>query len=209
MVKKQSQRQDQYDKGRQLFIETAKYFFKTKGYDQTKISDIVAKSGKNVSTLYHYFPKGKKDIIKALLVTDIKQEFDKIETLMANSSERSLVDALHLFYHQFISIFYRNWYLMSIVLYYKNDFETDVTPITRSGTDRVRLLLADFLKQRVAKREIYITDCDTAAELFFSPGMENMIVNFSEPEKDIYDTREIDMLIEYWQRDVIFFDDLD
>lgn len=106
MTGKQSQRQDQYNRGKQLFIDTAKHLFKTQGYDKTKVSDIVNASGRNVSTLYHYFPAGKKDIVKILLITDIKEEFDKLAALMAQESDRSLIDALHLFYHQFVAIFF-------------------------------------------------------------------------------------------------------
>ena len=171
-----------------------------------KVSDIVDASGRNVSTLYHYFPEGKKDIVKILLITDIKEEFDKLAALMAQKSDLSLIDALHLFYHQFVAIFYHNWYLMSIMLYYKDDFETEVTPITRQGTDHMRELLAKYLQKRVDNRELYITDCDVAAKLFFAPGMENIIVNFSEPEKDVFETSEIDQLIAGWQRETIFFD---
>ncbi|MFC6253224.1 TetR/AcrR family transcriptional regulator [Secundilactobacillus hailunensis] len=206
MTGKQSQRQDQYNRGKQLFIDTAKHLFKTKGYDKTKVSDIVNASGRNVSTLYHYFPAGKKDIVKILLITDIKEEFDKLATLMAQESDRSLIDALHLFFHQFVAIFYHNWYLMSIMLYYKDDFEAEVTPITREGTDHMRKLLATFLQKRVDNRELYITDCNVAAKLFFAPGMEAIIVNFSEPEKDVFDTTEIDQLIAIWQRETVFFD---
>lgn len=36
---------------------------------------------------------------------------------------------------------------MSIMLYYKDDFEAEVTPITREGTDHMRKLLAAFLKK--------------------------------------------------------------
>lgn len=206
MTEKQSQRQAQYNRGKQLFIDTAKHLFQSKGYDKTKISDIVDASGRNVSTLYHYFPEGKKDIVKTLLITDIKEEFDKLAALMASKSDSSLIDSLHLFYHQFVEIFYHNWYLMSIMLYYKDDFETEVTPITREGTDHMRELLAAFLQKRVNNRELYITDCVVAAKLFFSPGMENIIVNFSEPEKDVFETSEIDQLIAMWQRETIFFD---
>lgn len=207
MTGKQSQRQDQYNRGKQLFIDTAKDLFKTQGYDKTKVSDIVRASGRNVSTLYHYFPEGKKDIVKILLITDIKDEFDKLAQLMTDESDGSLIDSLHLFYHQFVEIFYHNWYLMSIMLYYKDDFEADVTPITREGTDHMRELLADFLQKRVDNRELYITDCEVAAKLFFAPGMENIIVNFSEPEKDVFETSEIDQLIATWQRETIFFDE--
>ncbi|GAX07495.1 TetR family transcriptional regulator [Secundilactobacillus silagincola] len=206
MTGKKSQRQDQYNRGKQLFIDTAKDLFKSQGYDKTKVADIVNASGRNVSTLYHYFPEGKKDIVKILLITDIKDEFDKLAKLMTDKSDGSLIDSLHLFYHQFVEIFYRNWYLMSIMLYYKDDFEADVTPITREGTDHMRELLAAFLQQRVNNRELYITDCEVAAKLFFAPGMENIIVNFSEPEKDVFETSEIDQLIATWQRETIFFD---
>ena len=207
MTGKKSQRQDQYNRGKQLFIDTAKDLFKSQGYDKTKVADIVNASGRNVSTLYHYFPEGKKDIVKILLITDIKDEFDKLAKLMTDKSDGSLIDSLHLFYHQFVEIFYRNWYLMSIMLYYKDDFEADVTPITREGTDHMRELLAAFLQQRVNNRELYITDCEVAAKLFFAPGMENIIVNFSEPEKDVFETSEIDQLIATWQRETIFFDE--
>lgn len=207
MTGKQSQRQDQYNRGKQLFIDTAKDLFKTQGYDKTKVSDIVRASGRNVSTLYHYFPEGKKDIVKILLITDIKDAFDKLAQLMTDKSDGSLIDSLHLFYHQFVEIFYHNWYLMSIMLYYKDDFEADVTPITREGTDHMRELLADFLQKRVDNRELYITDCEVAAKLFFAPGMENIIVNFSEPEKDVFETSEIDQLIATWQRETIFFNE--
>ncbi len=207
MTRKKSQRQDQYNRGKQLFIDTAKDLFKSQGYDKTKVADIVNASGRNVSTLYHYFPEGKKDIVKILLITDIKDEFDKLAKLMTDKSDGSLIDSLHLFYHQFVEIFYRNWYLMSIMLYYKDDFEADVTPITREGTDHMRELLAAFLQQRVNNRELYITDCEVAAKLFFAPGMENIIVNFSEPEKDVFETSEIDQLIATWQRETIFFDE--
>ncbi len=206
MTRKKSQRQDQYNRGKQLFIDTAKDLFKSQGYDKTKVADIVNASGRNVSTLYHYFPEGKKDIVKILLITDIKDEFDKLAKLMTDKSDGSLIDSLHLFYHQFVEIFYRNWYLMSIMLYYKDDFEADVTPITREGTDHMRELLAAFLQQRVNNRELYITDCEVAAKLFFAPGMENIIVNFSEPEKDVFETSEIDQLSATWQRETIFFD---
>lgn len=206
MTGKKSQRQDQYNRGKQLFINTAKDLFKSQGYDKTKVADIVRASGRNVSTLYHYFPEGKKDIVKILLITDIKDEFDKLAKLMTDKNDGSLIDSLHLFYHQFVEIFYRNWYLMSIMLYYKDDFEADVTPITREGTDHMRELLAAFLQQRVNNRELYITDCEVAAKLFFAPGMENIIVNFSEPEKDVFETSEIDQLIATWQRETIFFD---
>lgn len=207
MTGKKSQRQDQYNRGKQLFIDTAKDLFKSQGYDKTKVADIVNASGRNVSTLYHYFPEGKKDIVKILLITNIKDEFDKLAKLMTDKSDGSLIDSLHLFYHQFVEIFYRNWYLMSIMLYYKDDFEADVTPITREGTDHMRELLAAFLQQRVNNRELYITDCEVAAKLFFAPGMENIIVNFSEPEKDVFETSEIDQLIATWQRETIFFDE--
>lgn len=206
MSGKQSQRQAQYNRGKQLFIDTAKDLFKSKGYDKTKVSDIVNASGRNVSTLYHYFPAGKKDIVKTLLMTDIRDKFNKLATLMADKSDGSLIDSLHLFYHEFVKIFYQNWYLMCIMLYYKNDFETEVTPITRRGTDQIRELLAAFLQKRVDNKELYITNCEVAAKLFFAPGMENIIVNFSEPEKDVFETSEIDQLIETWQRDTIFFD---
>lgn len=206
MTGKQSQRQAQYNRGKQLFIDTAKHLFKSKGYDKTKINDIVNASGRNVSTLYHYFPAGKKDIVKTLLITDIKEEFDKLAQLMASKNDGSLIDSLHLFYHQFVEIFYHNWYLMSIMLYYKDDFEAEVTPITREGTDHMRELLAEFLQKRVDNRELYITNCEVAAKLFFAPGMENIIVNFSEPEKDVFETSEIDQLIATWQRDTIFFE---
>lgn len=206
MSGKQSQRQAQYNRGKQLFIDTAKNLFKSKGYDKTKVSDIVNASGRNVSTLYHYFPAGKKDIVKTLLMTDIRDKFNKLATLMADKSDGSLIDSLHLFYHEFVKIFYQNWYLMCIMLYYKNDFETEVTPITRRGTDQIRELLAAFLQKRVDNRELYITNCEVAAKLFFAPGMENIIVNFSEPEKDVFETSEIDQLIETWQRDTIFFE---
>lgn len=206
MEEKLSQRQAQYNKTRALFLQMAKQLFKTKGYDSTKVSDIVALSNKNISTLYHYFPQGKKDIVKALLLSDIKEEFDKLEQLIQQNDNMPLIEALHLFYRQFVEIFYDNWYLMSIMLYYRADFETHVTPITRTGTDRVRELLAEFLKRRVAKHEIYVPDCTAAAKLFFAPGMESIIVNFSEPEQNIFDTKEIDELIACWQREVIFFE---
>lgn len=206
MTGKQSQRQAQYNRGKQLFMDTAKDLFKSKGYDKTKVSDIVNASGRNVSTLYHYFPAGKKDIVKTLLMTDIRDKFNKLAQLMANKSDGSLIDSLHLFYHEFVKIFYQNWYLMCIMLYYKKDFETEVTPITRRGTDQIRELLAAFLQKRVDNRELYITNCEVAAKLFFAPGMENIIVNFSEPEKDVFETSEIDQLIETWQRDTIFFE---
>ncbi|WP_461216062.1 TetR/AcrR family transcriptional regulator [Lacticaseibacillus sp. GG6-2] len=206
MGEKPSQRQDQYNKTHDLFLHVAKQLFKTKGYDSIKVSDIVAQSNKNISTLYHYFPKGKKDIVKALLLSDIKEEFDKLEKLIADNDAMPLEKALHLFYRQFVAIFYENWYLMSIMLYYRADFEAHVTPITRKGTDRVRELLAEFLRRRVAKKEIYIPDCTAAASLFFAPGMESIIVNFSEPEQNVFDTREIDQLIACWRREVVFFD---
>ncbi|MTV82731.1 TetR/AcrR family transcriptional regulator [Secundilactobacillus folii] len=205
-TEKISQRQDQYDRGRHLFLETAKKLFKSEGFDRTKISDIVKASGKNVSTLYHYFPNGKTDLFKALLLTDIKAEFDKLEKMMMPDTDQPVVEALHAVYHQFVHIFYTNWYLMSIMFYYKSEFSEEMSPITRAGTDHIRSLLAEYLKQKVAQKELYIPDCDVAAKLFFAPGMEAMVVNFSEPEKDVYDTSQIDALIATWQRDTIFFD---
>ena len=103
--KKKSQRQAVYDSSLDNFLDSSRTLFQTKEFADTTIRDIAKQAGKSVGTLYHYFPNGKEDVVRHLLLRDFYEPHLKLQKYIKEHFEDDLADVLHQAYHDFVSIF--------------------------------------------------------------------------------------------------------
>ena len=136
-------RQEQAAETRRNLLDSALRLFAENGYDATSVRNINRDAGVADGLLYHYFPNGKKEIIKVLAL----EQIERIKTLFQSDADQ--LDKLPL--KDAIEVIYQNW--LQLLIEHKNI---------------VKILMKEHDVLKVVQRELLAEIVDNDDRVFYS-----------------------------------------
>ena len=145
-----SPRPDVSEERRHQILDAASEVFADRGVHQSRMDDIVKKSGLSKGTLYWYF-KSKDDILIAIFERMFDREFQELERLSAspgqatekinNFIQYTLVDfnkmlRLMPLAYEFLSLAFRRKFVQEAFKRYINHYVNILVPIIQEGIDQ-------------------------------------------------------------------------
>ncbi|GAX02458.1 hypothetical protein IWT140_00055 [Secundilactobacillus pentosiphilus] len=129
---------------------------------------------------------------------DVTPEFvalgDKIDTL----KDAPIIPALQEINRGFVEMFVPNLYLWQADIYFQDELYPALKEITDEEYRVLTTKLADFLAYRQHHHDLIDFDPETGAKLFLAPALQSIVLTFSGAKSDIYDTKQVDLLISQW-----------
>lgn len=117
MGNKINMRVAQAAESRNKLLESAKQLFADKGYKGVSVREICRNANLADGLLYHYFPKGKKELYREVVETNIKRIMQEMKN--RNSLEKAihmpLEEALENYYDSFMEIIDNNLDIIRMV----------------------------------------------------------------------------------------------
>lgn len=154
---------------RNQLLKAAKDLFAEKGYHATSMRAINQKAGVAEGLTYHYFPKGKLEILHTIVREGKEQKSKKIEKLIHSfGDDMSMREVLLLFANRISEIFIEDPLLMQIVFREKNLLDEEQSQFLSDATKQNRKSIVAFLAKRAAQGEIRQMDFELAAIQFMS-----------------------------------------
>jgi AcrR family transcriptional regulator len=144
-----SPREDVSEERREQILDAATELFARKGFDQTRMDDIVKETELSKGALYWYF-KSKDDIIFAILDRIFQHEFRELEPLTRSTSpashdldiftEMAIKDVERMLglmpiAYEFLALAFRNRLVQQALRQYFNRYIDILDPVIRRGVD--------------------------------------------------------------------------
>ncbi|WP_173021236.1 TetR/AcrR family transcriptional regulator [Secundilactobacillus folii] len=193
-----SKRQAYYDATHEALIDSARELFKTKGYASTTVSDITTNANKTRTTFYHYFPDGKVNLIQTLMEHDVTPKFKALGNKIDGLKETPVETAFKIINRDFTEMFVASLYLWQADIYFQDELYPALKEITDDEYSGLTEKLANFIADRQKRSELVQFDPVTGAKLFLAPALQSIVLSFSGADSDIYDTKQVELLIQQW-----------
>jgi AcrR family transcriptional regulator len=151
---------------RAAFLNAAREVFLEYGYEAASMAEIVKRAGGSLSTLYAQFG-GKKGLFEAMIDRRVSELTEQMQIELA--AHAPLREGLTRIGIRFISKLMEpeSMDVFRLVVGQAKKMPDMAQTFSRLGPERVRRVLAEYLRDRAAAGEIVIKDFDIAASLYF------------------------------------------
>jgi AcrR family transcriptional regulator len=164
-----SPRPDVSEERKDQILDAASDVFAEKGVHESRMDDIVNKSGLSKGTLYWYF-KSKDDILIGIFERMFQREFDELKTLneMGGSAsdrlkyftERAIIDIKRMLRlmpiaYEFMSLAFRRKFVQDAFKRYINTYMDILVPIIQQGIDTGEFRQVDPLNVAITSGAIF------------------------------------------------------
>jgi len=162
---KLSMRQEQAAETRRSLLNAALKLFAEKGYSATPVRDINQTAGVADGLLYHYFPKGKKELLQVLVTEKVVELRALLRSGAEGLDDLPLDEALEQVFLNWFQIFQEHADVIRILLKENKNMrivEQDSLAEILCGGDQ---WFVAFLRKRAQTGEIREIDYTSAAEV--------------------------------------------
>lgn len=151
---------------RAAFLKAAREVFLEFGYETASMAEIVKRAGGSLSTLYAQFG-GKKGLFEAMIDRRVELLTEQMQIELA--AHAPLRDGLQRIAVRFLTKLMEpeSMDVFRLVVGQAKKFPEMATSFARMGPERVRKVLAEYLRDRAEAGEVKIRDFDVAAAVFF------------------------------------------
>ena len=151
---------------RAAFLKAAREVFLECGYEAANMAEIVKRAGGSLSTLYAQFG-GKKGLFEAMIDSRVGQLTEQMQIELA--AHAPLKEGLRRIGERFMTKLCEPESLdvFRLMVGQAKKFPDIADGFARLGPERVRMALAEYLRDRAEAREIQIQNFDVAASVFF------------------------------------------
>lgn len=197
-------RQEQAAETRRKLLASARKLFAEQGYAATPVRSINRDIGMADGLLYHYFPGGKKEILKVMLEESFRKDSWQADSLTREMLEtmplREVMDRLLSINNGMLDA---NIDLVKIIIRDCNILEMANVEEMSAKLRRTTGWIAEMLQMRYERGEIRKMDFETAANQLMTMGIGNVIgkitgigvVNLGDEEQR---ARMVDYLLDSW-----------
>lgn len=204
--KEMTSRQLQAIERRQQLIDTAKKLFAKNGYHNTSVRSITQSIGMADGLIYHYFPKGKLEILHTIIEEGceaLNTHVDKI--LQFINDEMTLNEAMLYFCKQARSTFEADNELIIIMSREKELLGKETRELLLKAFAKFWTKINNLLMQRAKNNEIKELDFGMATHQFMitvtsTVYMEYLTANVPQFDSDDYIKRLVDFTINPWKK---------
>jgi AcrR family transcriptional regulator len=151
---------------RAAFLKAAREVFLEYGYEAANMAEIVKRAGGSLSTLYAQFG-GKAGLFQAMIDARVFELTEQTQIELA--SHAPLKEGLLRIGERFLTkqLEPESREMFRLIVSQAKKFPVVTDEYGRNGPERVRRVLAAYLKDRAEAGEIRITDFDAAAAIYF------------------------------------------
>lgn len=171
---------------RKKLIDAAQTLFAQKGYAATAVREINRSINMADGLLYHYFPGGKKEILRTIVDENVKEITGAMSQISDDLKDLSLEDYLETFYIRANEIFTMHDDAIRIIF---RDFSTLDLPEKQALLQHLdcekNKFLPDELRRRASIGEIKEIDFDCAAHSLVSMLINQFLLNIIGIPSDI------------------------
>lgn len=177
--KKMTSRELQAIERKKQLLKTSKKLFAQNGYYSTSVRSITKSIGMADGLIYHYFPKGKMQILKSLF-KEGNETLDKhlCETLKGIKDEMTLREVMIYLGNNFKENYRKDDEFASIIFREKDLLEDDDVDFLSQIFKKQLNILADFFKKRAEKGEMKKLDFEMVAYQFMSAIITLVIIEY-------------------------------
>ena len=171
--------------------------FRQHGYEGASLSMLSQASGLGRSSLYHYFPNGKKEMLSCLVKEGLIEHMKNIYNYNEEVEILPLKEVLTKLYLNTDSFLTGDIDIIKILFRESEIIEIEETDlISQILHERVKWFI-EFLKRRHLKGEIKDMDFEMAAKQFIAMSINNMLGKIIKIDffKEFSDSTEIDRVI--------------
>lgn len=197
-------RQLQASERRKQLLNAAKELFAEKGYHATSMREINGKVGMADGLTYHYFPKGKLEILHTIIHEGQEKLMGEVsEMILSFDYSISLSDALIKLSHHIVDSFIKDQALTQILFREKQLLDQDEAKFLNEVVKKHQQIFIDFLAGRANDGEIRHMDFELAASQFMSNililAIQNMAgFHFFEDNVDTFIVRYVNFTSDLW-----------
>ena len=164
-----SPRPDVSEERKDQILDAAEEIFAQQGVHESRMDDIVNKSGLSKGSLYRYF-KSKDELLIAIFERMFKREFDELEKLSAAEitakdrlliiTERTIIDVRKMLRlmplaYEFMSLAFRRKFVQDAFRHYINKYVDIIKPVIQFGLDMGEIHQVDPLDFALAMGAIF------------------------------------------------------
>jgi AcrR family transcriptional regulator len=191
-------RQEQAEETRQKLLDAAKKLFAEKGYNGTPVRSINRSIGMADGLLYHYFPKGKKEMLQVIVQENAVKIISGLQRRPQEFAALPIEEVIELVFQNTVKIFNDNREILNILFR-----DSEVRELVER--DRLLAVIGDrskwfptLLKARAEAGEIREMDYDSAATVLSAIMMEHFLVNLTGVgDGHLSDPQKRERLIKY------------
>jgi Transcriptional regulator len=168
-------RDEQAAQTRDKLLASARRLFAEKGFDATSVREINREIGMADGILYHYFSRGKDEMLATLVREGFAAGFLRLSGMNEDLEQAPLEEAMERIYSVGDEIFTEGMDLLRIVLRERSRIAAeDLACLTDMLNERVEWF-ARFLERRFEKGEIRKMDFLVASKQFQAMSINNVI----------------------------------
>ncbi|AYD41070.1 TetR/AcrR family transcriptional regulator [Clostridium fermenticellae] len=184
---------------RQQLLDSAKKLFAKNGYYNTSVHSITNKIGMADGLIYHYFPKGKLEILHTILRDGCNYLVNHVnDTLQGVTDDMTLDDVMLYFCNELRNTVMLDSELIIIMLQERDLLRRETREIIFKMFSNIWIQINNFIKDRYQKGEIKEMDFRMVTHQFMSIIGSTVMMKFLFPDLKSEDTSKyIEELVKF------------
>lgn len=197
-------RQEQAYETRSKLLKSARKLFAENGFAGTQVRSISRNVGMADGIMYHYFPRGKKEIFQVLILENVNKIITNLQVRNESLINQPIEDVIEQFYKSADEVITENLDLFKILFKEKEVRKLIGPKLMETVISNKRKWFPQYLKKRAEAGEIREMDYDSAAETLQAIMMNHFIMKLtgigslclSDPE---HRKKMIDYQVSLWK----------
>ena len=204
--KRMTSRQLQAIERRQQLLDAAKKLFAKNGYYNTSVRSITQSIGMADGLIYHYFPKGKLEILHTILKEGCEILNDHVNKILDGITDEMSLDEVMIYCCREL----RNTVMVDseliVIMFHEKDLlGTETRELLLQTFAKTWSTVNSFLKKRAQKGEIKEVDFEMAAHQFMATVastviMKYLVAGLRPDDSNNYIKRLIEFTTDSWKK---------
>lgn len=203
--KRMTSRQLQAIERRQQLLDAAKKLFAKNGYHNTSVRSITQSIGMADGLIYHYFPKGKLEILHTIFKEGCEVLSERVNKILgAITDEMTLNEVLVYCCKEARNTVMVDNELIIVMFREKDLLGDELRQLLLHTFGRLWSVINNILQQRAKKGEINQLDFEMATHQFMTTAASTVLMkyltgNMPQDDNDAYIERLIEFTISSWK----------
>jgi len=191
-------------KRREQLLASAKTLFAKNGYHNTSVRDIIDNAGIASGLIYHYFPKGKQEMLDTIVNEGHKIKMKNSEEILKNihNNTISLREGLITIGNCMIDFWISDPELTQIMLHEHNFIEKDSVQSEKDYPPKQMHFMIDLLREKASQGEIKVMNYKMAMLVLasaFNYLTTTQVLHTQCPVENVGIVEIVDYLLELWK----------